>query len=244
MAKAAPKHQRELNKLYHSAIREHIEKENIDKLSDLLLTSKEYSVPRSLQAKGWFIVANARQEKKQHGLALIAYSAARSVDPDNEKLWIRMVQSFQQFYLRFEKWFSWSDIIYFSDPIDRLLEYRKINNRAHGTAYHDLKRLKNSLDNHLSRAKQKKETKATHQVMRIYSAFREGMTPKEVNDELMAIMLPTMIEWIKENPSKDSKSKKKPKSNAAPPPPKDPDEPEEPKKGDGEEPKDGDAGKK
>lgn len=238
MTTTKSKLQLERNKKHAAAIREQLKEKNLKKLAKLLLTAKDHNVSNSLQAKGWFEVGNLEQNRKEHFCAIVAYSSARALQPENEDVWIRLVRSMRAFYDTYEREFSREDLVFFVDPIERMLESRTLNKKTKGSPFSELQRLKNNIDSRIRVAKIAKKTKVSNEAKMIFDAFRRDMTPAEVRIELAKIILPAAIDWIRENPAPDTKAKRKTPKRGSPPPPKDPVDTDPPNEGGDDEPDD------
>ena len=196
-------------KLITVAVKKHLLVDNWQEIDTLMVHADKYQLPAKLRLKGWLGVAEYRFKKDKLAEAIEAYNRARILDPANENILEKLFGTLDRIFERFKVEFSRQDLRKLEEPIEKIINYYKVNEKAKALPIEYGQLLLQKIRFQIYDAPWRLETPATYAVQQIYDALYTGMTIEEVRAEFARLMAPIFREIIDKEDSEEDKPKKK-----------------------------------
>ncbi len=210
----------DLKKHTSFALKEHLKKENWQKIEELLPFAETQGVSNRLLQKTWTELGYHQKEKDESVSALISFVAARKYNTKNHKMFAEIVECLSQFVHLYCNKFSKEDLVFLKYGLERIYTFENQPNSKEPSLFF-AKKLQTQIDNLLKSAKSKPETPASFNVQRIYDALYTRMTPEEVRVEFAKLFFDANRDEYERRIKEKKKLRKKPSSTGGKKPPKD-----------------------
>lgn len=192
-------------------LKQHLEKEEWQKLIKVLPGAEEFEVSTTLLRKCWILAGEYLAGEKDWTNAIISYNKARVKNPSTIYVFDELINAFSSFYEQFKNKFSKADLKILKDPLVLLIDYHQLNFPKHQTQVEIAKELIQKINYKINyTAQEKEETPATYRIQQIHNAIYNDMTFEELRSEFARIIEPTVRDLLeeKEKETKKEKSKK------------------------------------
>lgn len=202
----------EKKKILTLRVKNNIENEEWEKLIAALSVAEEYGISKELLYRGWKEAGSYLEGKDNLTEAILCYNKARKIKPSIIFVFDKIVSLAEKFFVRYRLEYSTADLNKLRDAILLLQNFHSVrfpNQKAVLVKSSDLiQRINYQIEYY---PKEAIETKATHQIDKIYDAITDDMTMPEVHQEVARILTNIIRRETGEKSTKGQKKKKKSK---------------------------------
>ena len=198
------------------AIRNALTKKNYQKVADLVEIADETGVKKNLRSRAWDAVAQYWFKQGHNAESVIAFNAARVLNPKNEKIIKGCFDSINLFLTEYRSKFSPTDVEPLREQMDRILEFYKVEKMWDSPVIEIGKQIKRRITYIIRTAESEIETPATHKTELIVKALRDNVSYEEVKADYARIIAPIFRELLAEEIEAEKEAAKKKSKKKSP----------------------------